>query len=119
MNLLLEIDKSQYGEKIMETAGFTETIAFGGKMLFIGILTVFSVLGIIWLTLTLFKFFFAQEKKKTVEEKSVAVTEEISTADTADYVDALEIIAVISAAIAMAEDETPGAKFKVVSFKRK
>ena len=119
MNFMLDIDKSQYGDKIVKTAGFGETALFGAKILLIGMVTVFAVLCLIWLCLTIFKSAFSHDSKKTVK---AIKTEAEPVVDVAPVVvaDDSEIIAVIAAAIAAAESESvSGAKFRVVSFRRK
>ena len=120
MNFLLDIDKSQYGDKIIKTAGFSETVAFGAKILLIGMLTIFAVLCLIWLCLSIFKAVFARSgEKKSVKAAKVEASEVVASAPLA-VSDDNEIIAVIAAAIAAAESECAnGAKFKVVSFRRK
>ena len=120
MNFLLEIDKSQYGDKIIETAGFGETLLFGGKILLIGVLTVFSVLCLIWICLSLFRAVMQKnsESGSKSDEPIAAVQQNYVPKDY--KADDAEIIAVIAAAIAAAESEAAhGAKFKVVSFRRK
>ena len=94
-----------------------EAALFGGAMVLIGMATIFAVLCILWGCLTLFKFFFhdlpAKKAEKVVTESApVAVVEDTASNDD-------EIIAVIAAAIAMAESESSDTKFRVVSFKRK
>ena len=95
-----------------------DALIFGGAVLLIGMLTVFSVLCILWLFLVLFRLVFHDIPKKRAEKhplKPVVVDEtprEVKTMDDG------EIIAVISAAIAMAENDNSGAKFRVVSFRR-
>ena len=92
---------------------------FGGKILLIGIVTVFSVLCLIWLCLTVFKSVF---QKNTEEKKSTAKAENLPAATSAPVIQSSsdEIVAVIAAAIATAESESAtGAKFRVVSFRRK
>lgn len=118
MNFLLAIEKGDYNDAIIETKGFLETIGFGGKMFLLGMLTVFAVLGIIWVCLTVFKFFSSSSSAAKVEEKAKVVIEEVSS-PTSGYTCDEEIVAVIAAAIAMAEEEHNGAKFRVVSFRRK
>ena len=119
MSFLLEITKSQYGDKIIKTAGIAETAAFGLKILLIGIATVFSVLCLIWLCLSIFKSVFSGHSEKASKpakaEEAVAAPVAPSAGSSDD-----EIVAVIAAAIAAAEsDSAGGAKFRVVSFKRK
>ena len=94
-----------------------ETLSFGGRTVLLGMGAVFTVLGIIFAVLTVFKFVFTKldAKKKTAKEEPVTVT-----APTPVYTDDSEIIAVIAAAIAMAESESEdNIKFRVVSFRRK
>ena len=92
---------------------------FGGLMiLLIGMLTVFAVLALIWLLLVLFKLAFhdipAKRKAQSVFE-GVVEQEPVSLVNNNDE----EIVAVIAAAIAMAESESDGVKFRVVSFRRR
>lgn len=95
-----------------------KALAFGGAMVLIGMLTVFAVLCIIWLCLSLFKIFFHDlpEKRKGSSDapRSSAAVSSAPVTSSSD-----EIVAVIAAAIAMAESESNGLKFRVVSFKRK
>ena len=120
MNNLLSITSEQYGEKIIETAGFTETLGFGAMMVLIGTCTVFAVLIIIWACLSGFKLIFhdmpAKRTSKIVPDTTVR--EEVAAPVVYSNNDE-EIVAVIAAAIAMSESETSGIKFRVVSFKRK
>lgn len=114
MNHLLEI--TNYGEKLAPGDAFT----FGGGVLLLGIGTVFSVLIIIWAVLVCFKFFFHDLKfAKKTKKVTVAETPAVVVATPAVPNDE-EIVAVIAAAIAMAESESAnGTKFRVVSFNRK
>ena len=83
-------------------------------MLLIGMLVVFLVLIIIWGCLVLFKIGFSNtktdKKKDAAPVEKPAVTQQNNDG---------EIIAAIAAAIAMAESESDGLKFRVVSFRRK
>ena len=91
---------------------------FGGAILLIGMLTIFIVLIIIWFALALFKFAFHDLAAK--RESSASVKDEPApVAPAVQATEDTEIIAVIAAAIAMAESESSGRKFKVVSFRRK
>ena len=94
-----------------------EAALFGGAILLIGMVTIFAVLTVIWLCLLLFKVVFHDlpEKKAAPAPIANTVVEEAEVATNNDS----EIVAVIAAAIAMAESESSGVKFKVVSFKRK
>ena len=109
MNFLLNID-ANYGEKLL----------FGGQVVLIGMATVFAVLGLLWACLTVFKMVFYdipnRRTAKIVPDTTVReeVVEPVVYED-----DDNEIVAVIAAAIAMAESESVGAKFRVVSFRRK
>ena len=120
MNFLLAVEKGDYSDAIINTKGLVETLLFGGKMLLIGMLTVFAVLFLIWLALSLFKIVFhdLQAKKKTQPVKQVVEAEPEPTVLQKTTNDE-EIIAVIAAAIAAAESENSGVKFRVVSFNRK
>lgn len=115
---------TDFGKKIVDFGNFeisqlTDALTFGGAILLIGMLTIFSVLCILWLCLVIFKVVFHDlpQKKKTVaapiQEAAPAPVAEasVSSGD--------EIIAAIAAAIAMAESESTGIKFRVVSFRRK
>ena len=116
MSFLLEIDKTKPIE------GFVDKLLFGGQMVLIGMGVVFSVLVLLFLALCVFKVFFHDLPAKKRERKPVAeVSESVkqSTASVKDTQNSDEIIAVIAAAIAAAESENDGLKFRVVSFKRK
>ena len=102
----------------MENIYESSKIAYGGIMVLIGMVTIFSVLIIIMLSLFAFKYFFhdlpgkksAGAQKEAIEPAPVAVAP--SSADE-------EIVAAITAAIAMAESESDGIKFRVVSFRKR
>ena len=119
MNFMLSISPEQYGDSIISTAGFMETLGFGAMMLAIGMLTVFAVLAIIWGALILFKIAFHDLPEK---RKTTIISEETPKVEVAPVASSSEseIVAVIAAAIAMAESESgDNIKFRVVSFKRK
>lgn len=111
MNFLLNVESgSSYGENLL----------FGGQVVLIGMVTVFAVLGLLWACLMVFKLVFHDMPNKktakivpdtTVREEVIAPVVYSGSDD--------EIIAVIAAAIAMAESESVGTKFRVVSFRRK
>ena len=115
MNFLLSADSS-LSEPMMENQGFFATLGFGGQMFLIGMLTVFAVLGIIWLCLTAFKSIF---NKSSSAPKTQKVEVQTTPAPVVKATTDEEIVAVIAAAIAAAESENTGAKFRVVSFRRK
>ena len=111
-----------FSQKIVDFENFEvsqlgDALLFGGSMLLIGMLTVFSVLVLLWIFLTVFKLVFqdASKKAKSVTETPVVVKSPVAAAAP----DEGEIVAVIAAAIAMAESENSDMKFRVVSFKRK
>lgn len=111
MNSLLEVNPNK-------TLGFWDALKFGGQTVLIGMVTIFAVLVIIWAALTLFRVFMYDipNKKRAAE---VAVFAPEAPAPVAKSDDEGELVAVIAAAIAMAESDSGGAKFRVVSFKRK
>ena len=103
-----------YAEKI---GNLGDAFLFGGAMVLIGVATVFAVLIIIWICLSLFKLVFhdlPQKRKSAPVAPAAPVVVQQPTQSRND-----EIIAVIAAAIAMAESECDGLKFRVVSFRRK
>ena len=118
MNFLLNITKEDYGSKIIKTNGLSETLLFGLEIVLIGMATVFSVLILLWIALTLFKFFFHDIPSRRKKEVSAPAPAPVSAPAVTSVADE-EIVAVIAAAIAMAESESGGLKFRVVSFKRK
>ena len=115
MNFLLDID---YTKPI---DGFADKLVFGGQMVLIGVSVVFSVLAILWLSLYIFKVFFHDiPSRKKATKASVKVEEAApQPATVAQTTSNDEIVAVIAAAIAAAESENSGLKFRVVSFRRK
>ena len=115
MNLLISIDEVN---KTAPLSSFADKLSYGGTMLLIGMLTVFAVLTLIMLSLYAFKFFFhdlAQKKKATPKVVQVVEAAPVTVSKSNDE----EIVAAIAAAIAMAESESDGIKFRVVSFKRR
>ena len=97
-----------------------DVLLFGGSVLLIGMATIFGVLCILWLCLVLFRVFFHDipERKaaNNILEPTVEIEESYASGDVQNED---EIIAVIAAAIAMAESTSHGSTFRVVSFKRK
>ena len=116
MNHLLEV--TDYTKPI---EGIWDKITFGGQMVLIGMSVVFSVLLTLWLSLYLFKVFFHDiPSGRKLKSKEVKATEVAPVAPTtAQSASDEEIVAVIAAAIAAAESENQGLKFRVVSFRRK
>ena len=113
--MLIAIDEVN---KTAPLDSFADKLSYGGTMLLIGMLTVFSVLILIMLSLYAFKFFFhdmANKKKAAPKAVQIVTAEPAAALKSNDE----EIVAVIAAAIAMAESESDGIKFRVVSFKRR
>lgn len=114
---------SDFTKPIIDYANFEfsdllTALGFGGAIVLIGMATIFAVLCILWLCLTLFKVFFhdiPEKKAQAAAQAPVVTVQENEVQETSDS----EIIAVIAAAIAMAESESNGVKFNVVSFRRK
>ena len=98
----------------IDTSTLSGAINGGTQMLILGMLMVFSVLGIIFLALQLFHYICSLFMSKADKKEEVAAPTPVVVAKTNDE----EIVAVIAAAIAAAENETPTARFRVVSFKR-
>lgn len=94
----------------------SEKLMYGGQMLLLGMGAVFAVLLIIYLCLVIFKSVFSKVStpKEKVEAMPVVMAPKQTVSASADE----EIVAVIAAAIAMAESESSGVKFRVVSFRR-
>lgn len=107
-----------------------ERLALAGQMILIGMGMIFSVLGILWAVLALFKFFFAKPAKpKAKKEETAAPAEPAPVAPVAaepviadDAQDDETLIAVITAAIAAYEasngNDVAPSGFRVVSFRR-
>lgn len=102
-----------------DTSQLGQAAGFGGAMVLIGMMTIFAVLCLLWACLVIFKIVFHDipEKKKKIAAKNVDLLENVPEVVTTSSQDE-EIVAVIAAAIAMAESEESETKFKVVSFKR-
>ena len=98
----------------IDTSTLSGALNGGTQMLLLGMLMIFAVLGIIFLALQIFHFvcsLFMGNKDKKEEVVEAAPVVPVKTNDE-------EIVAVIAAAIAAAENEMPNARFRVVSFKR-
>ena len=95
-----------------------DVLIFGGSILLIGMATIFAVLIILWAFLALFKLVFHNSGKKEAKKSQKAVVGGTEKAENDTGTDQGEIIAVIAAAIAMAESENSDLKFRVVSFRR-
>ena len=116
MNFLLEFTKDQFTQ---ENLPFSSAVTSGAEVVVTGTLTVFAVLILLWLALVVFKFFFHDLASRRKISKDAGIELSLSH-HTVEASDDEEIIAVIAAAIAMAENECGSNKqFRVVSFKRK
>ena len=113
---------NDFSQKIVDFANFDVSqlgtaLVFGAAILLIGMIAIFGVLITIWACLAIFKFVFhdlpSRKAEKPVEKAVVADVAPTPVSDPA------EVIAAIAAAIAIAESESSGAKFRVVSFRRK
>lgn len=114
MNFLLEV--TDYNQKI---ANIGDILSFGGRMVLIGMLTVFAVLFLIWFVLVLFSYIFKGNSNGTKKgEKTQSTAPVAAVSDNTAVNDDAVIVAVIAAAIAMAESESAGSSFRVVSFRR-
>ena len=108
--------------KNFEFSQIIEALGFGGFMLLVGMATVFAVLCTLWICLVLFKLGFHDlPEKRKAKALANATVEVAPVTESVDVTDGLngEIVAAIAAAIAMAESECSGIKFRVVSFRRK
>ena len=95
-----------------------ENLKLGFQVLLLGMLAVFGVLFAIWLILTVFKSIFgissSKAKTDSVPQAAPETSLPVALSSTNE-----EIVAVLAAAIAMAESENSNLKFRVVSFRRK
>ena len=99
----------------VEVEGFGNKVLYGLEMLLIGMVIVFSVLALLWITLEISGRAFQKlsaPKNPAAEKSEPTVAPELQTTDET------ELIAVLTAAIA-AMESAPAARFRVVSFKRK
>ena len=108
-NFFLEIDYSRPIESL------AEKLSFGGQMFVLGMGTIFAVLGLIWLVLTIFKSVFETKNNNSTQNVKTVVSPDPITKNN----DNGEIVAAIACALALAESEEEGTKFRVVSFKRR
>jgi sodium pump decarboxylase gamma subunit len=118
MEFLLSVGKDNLDEVIIETQGFTETLLYGAKILFIGMAAVFSVLLLIFLCLYVFNLVFHGASKKEQNAPKAEVAPALQATVVTKTAGEDEIVAVIAAAIAAAESECGDTKFRVVSFRR-
>ena len=94
-----------------------QALGSGGQMFVFGIVATCAFLGILFVGMIFYKRFIGLSNSASNTDESEnknGFIEDLTNHDN----DEAEIIAVIAAAIACAEAENPGVKFKVVSFKR-
>ena len=137
MNMIRTIAAVDMNSVMNNGFSFTEKLSNGGMMVLTGMLTVFGVIFIIWLSLTIFGFFvygLPNIKKKKAESSATAKIQEINSEEeeAAENIPAAEVVpetddgvtvAVITAAISAylesTSDDGEVLPFRVVSFKRK
>ena len=104
-----------------EAMTFGDQMALGGQVMLLGIGTVFAVLAILWGLVELLHLILSplsgEKKKKSKEPAPAPVEAAPAPVPASAPADDLEIIAVITAAVAAASGSSPSS-FRVVSFKR-
>ena len=109
------MDNINFNEKI---GSIPEILSYGTEMLLIGMAAIFSVLIIILFFIKLLEVFLAgSSSEKSTSKATIQAQQEAPVSIQNALND--EIVAVIAAAIATAEAENNGMKFKVVSFRKK
>lgn len=114
----IDISKPIVDFNNFEPSQLVDALGYGAFMLLVGMVTVFSVLVVLWLSLTAFKYFMHDLPAKKAAKPTIATEAPVTVAASPASADD-EIVAVIAAAIAMAESESSDTKFRVVSFRRK
>lgn len=98
-----------------------EKLSLGGQVALLGMGTVFAVLAILWGLVELMHLlligFSGEKKKKAAHAEAPAAPAKMPAAVPAAAANDLEIVAVITAAVAAASGSSPSS-FRVVSFKR-
>ena len=103
--------------------------AYAGRMTLLGMVMIFSVLGLLWAVLSVFKYVMVGKTPKEEKAKSTiaeAVAESVAVVEDAPIAPATddgELVAVIAAAIAAYRagegmDASDASAFRVVSFRR-
>lgn len=117
-------DSFDFSKPIIDFSNFElsqlgDAFLFGGGVLLIGMATVFAVLCVLWGCLVIFRLLCHDlPAKRSKKKKITPVVTTIQKAEETKVSDDGELIAVISAAIAMAESDNSGMKFRVVSFRK-
>ena len=117
------------GAQITKDSSLLERLSLGGSTLLLGMLIVFSVLGIIFIALEIMRSVFtkkanaakkAESAKQEAQEsaKPVEVIEELASAPAPAPADDFAVVAAIIAAISAHTGKSPEA-FRVVSFKKR
>ncbi len=110
---LLEVDVNQ------PIPDLGEKLAYGAKMLVVGMGIVFSVIITLYICLLIFKSVCQRiNEKRDAQSDTPASVNAAPVTPVAKTSNDEEIVAVIAAAIAAASSEMPDKKFRVVSFKR-
>ena len=115
---ITDFSKSIIDYSNFDVSQLGQAAGFGGSMVLIGMATIFAVLCLLWGCLVIFKLVFHDIPEKRKNADKIEVSDELIPAKAETTGSDDEIIAVIAAAIAMAESESDGIKFRVVSFKR-
>ena len=97
---------------LLEFFNFSAEISAQNSSIFLGVAIALSVLALI-------VAIYALSGKSAAKKEYTADAPSVAPADSYTMASDAEIIAVIAAAIAAAESECTGSKFRVVSFKRK
>lgn len=109
---------------ILEIAPVTlgEKLQYGGKMLLIGMGTIFVVLAMLWGCLELMHYLIASSKQEDTQKSENNAASPVPTsvipAPSQVASDDDEIVAAICAAISAAQAENPQLQFRAVAFKR-
>ncbi len=101
----------------------SDKLFYGLQTTLLGLGIIFLVLGILWLSLVIFRFVFYDLKNKKTEAPAVKapapapVAEAVATPMSVSEADEAELVAAITAAISIVMDQ-PQTSFRVVSFRR-
>ncbi len=119
MNMLTNIAAAANIDFNTKIENIGDILSFGGGIVLTGIATVFLVLIVIWISIIGLKYLFSNFKNDNTDKDAQPETVSQPVYQAPAAVCDGEIIAAITAAIAMAESENSGLKFRVVSFRRK
>ena len=113
-NLLLAFDEVDISKPL---TSFMDKLTYGGMMLAICMLTFFSVLIVILVALLIFNCVLNRKSNPKAVTPKAEIVAPVVTAVSSSAEE--EIVAAITAAITMAESESVGVKFRVVSFRKR